>query len=144
MDRNTRCHLSKIKNRIAMLQRIAPKVSRYGQLYRDKKATQYAYKRVYMWTLYVSDENEHMMRKHIFESKRTARTPKEWHAWFTKHLDKIQRETILAGLSRHTDLSKPWAVAQYIGWTADAKHSSRITATRRKRHKAKSQRGAHG
>lgn len=126
-----------------MLQRIAPHVSRYGQLYRDKSATKRAYKRVRMWTLYVSDENEHMMRPHVFQ-KRAAMTAKEWHSWFAIHLDKIQREAILPALSVRTDLSKPWAVMQYIGWTGDAKYASRITAARRTRHKTKSQRGKNG
>lgn len=134
----------KIKTKLLQLQRVAPKHTKFGQLYRETSATKKRYKRVNMWTLYVSDENEHMLRKHVFESKKKHRTPEEWHEWFGTHLDKIQLESILPALSVKTDLSKQWAVSRYIGWTGDAKYASRSTAIHSKRHKAKSSRSTHG
>lgn len=123
----------KIKTKLLQLQRVAPKHTQFGQLYREKSATQRSYKRVNVWTIFVSDDNEHMLRKHVFK-KNHAMTPKEWHAWFSKHLDKIQRETILPALSVKTDLSKQWAVLRFIGWTGNAQYATRHTAARSKRH----------
>lgn len=133
----------KIKTKLKQLQRIAPKHSRHGQLYRNAEATRRAYKRVNMWTLYVSDENEHMLRRHVFAKKR-AMSPTEWHAWFAEHLDKIQREAILPALAVRTDLSKQWAVKQYIGWIGNAQYATRIAAARSARNPTKSQRGKNG
>ena len=133
----------KLRTKLKQLQKIAPKHSRYGQLYRDATATKRAYKLVNMWTLYVSDDNEHMLRRHVFNKKR-AMSPAEWHAWFAEHLDKIQREAILPALSVRTDLSKQWAVKQYLGWIGNAKYASRIATTRSTRNSTKPQRGKNG
>lgn len=133
----------KLKTKLKQLQKIAPKHSRFGQLYKDAAATKRSYKRVNMWTLYVSDENEHMLRKHVFNKQR-AMSPKEWHAWFTEHLDKIQREAILPALAVRTDLSKQWAVKQYLGWTGNAQYATRDTAARSTRNQTKPQRRKNG
>jgi hypothetical protein len=135
--------VAKLANKILLLRRIAPKASRYGQLYRDISQTRVRYKRVWFWTLYVSDENTHMVRKHLFK-KDNAMSPKEWHAWFARNMDKIQRSAVLPGLAIRTDLSKQWAVARYIGWVGDAKHATRHTAARRTRNKTKSSRRTSG
>jgi hypothetical protein len=132
----------KLKQKLESLRRVAPYSTRYGQLYRDKRETQLRYRRVTLWTLFVSDENEHMIRDHAFE-KREAMTAREWHVWFSKHLEKIQRESVLPGIGIRTGL-KAWAVQQVIGWTGDAKHASRNPPLDRKRHKAKRQRRKNG
>lgn len=133
----------KISTKLVQLQRIAPKASRYGQLYRDSVDTTKAYKRVTLYTLFVSDDNEHMLRPHIFK-KQEAMTPAQWYAWFQKHLEKIHREAILPALSVRTDLSKPWAVQSIIGWKGDAKYASRNPKARASRHSSQQSRRQDG
>lgn len=126
----------KLKTKLQQLQRVAPKASRYGQLYRDISETKREFKRVKLWTLFVSDDGEHMLRPHVFQ-KNEAHNAKWWYEWFKKHLEKIHREAILPGLSIRTDLSKQWAVEQILGWTGDVKRSIRNSAARRTRNKPK-------
>lgn len=133
----------KIKTKLQQLQKVAPKSSRYGQLYMATDETRTDFKRVKLWTLFVSDDGEHMLRLHVFE-KKEAHPPKWWHEWFASHLEEIHREAILPGLSIRTDLSKQWAVEQILGWTGDAKYISGNSALRRGRHKAKQTRRKNG
>jgi hypothetical protein len=136
--------VSKIKSKIKQLQRIAPKHSRYGQLYAAKSETQGFYSKVRLWTLFVSDENEHMLRPHVFESKKKRRNAREWHDWFSRHFGEVMRNGVLPGLSRHTDLSKQWSVKRILGWRADAKSKSNNPGLRRRRHKATKARRSNG
>lgn len=133
----------KIKTKLQQLQRVAPKSSRYGQLYRDVAETRREFKRVKLWTLFVSDDGEHMLRPHVFQ-KKEAHDAKWWFDWFKRHLEKIHREAILPGLSIRTDLSKQWAVEQILGWTGDVKHISRNSASRSGRNQAKQKRRKNG
>lgn len=133
----------KLKTKLQQLQRVAPKASRYGQLYRDISDTRRVFKRVKLWTLFVNDDGEHMLRPHVFQ-KNEAHDAKWWFDWFNRHLEKIHREAILPGLSIRTDLSKQWAVEQILGWTGDVKHASRNSKVRRTWNKPKSKRLKNG
>lgn len=133
----------KLKTKIQQLQRVVPKSSRYGQLYSDIAETRQEFKRVKLWTLFVSDDGEHMLRPHVFQ-KKEAHGAKWWFEWFNDHLEKIHRDAILPGLSIRTDLSKQWAVEQILGWTGDVKHKARNSAARRTRNKPKQSRRKNG
>lgn len=130
-----------IRLQIARVRESVPKRTRYGQLYAKLEQTKRSYKRVTLLTLFVSDENHRIFRRHLFESKKLARTPKEWDAWFTKHLAKIHRENVLGGLTKRTGGRDFWAVKRLIGWIGDARSVPRakradISKAPRKRKKA--------
>lgn len=124
----------KLKDKLTRLQKATPKHSKYGQLYAKTEQTKLAYKRVTLYTIFISSENTHLIRPHVFQSKR-HRTPKQWSEWFAANLADIHRNAVLPGLAVRTN--KQWAVERIIGWTADAKSSSRNTKMGRTRNKAK-------
>lgn len=125
----------KLKVKLAQLQRIAPKHTKFGQLYSKREELTGYYKKVDLWTLFVSDDGDHMLRRHVFESKKRRRNAREWHAWFAEHLGDIMRSAVLPGLARHTDLSKQWSVKQIMGWRANAVTKSRNPEIRTRRNK---------
>lgn len=131
----------KLAEKIERLQRAAPKVSKFGQLYAVKADTERKYKRIVLHTLFRSDENTHLLRPHVF-TKKAAMTPQQWHAWLSEHLTDIHKNAVLPGLAVRT--SKSWAVERIIGWTADVKHKSRNPPVDRRRNQAKRKGGARG
>jgi hypothetical protein len=134
----------KLKTKISQLQRIAPKHTKYGQLYARRQELTGYYKKVDLWTLFVSDEGDHMLRRHVFESKKRRRDARGWHQWFSEHLGDIMRSAVLPGLARHTDLSKQWSVKQIMGWRANAVTKSKHPEIRSGRNKATKKRLANG
>jgi hypothetical protein len=141
----------KLREEIQRLRRIAPLADkRTGQLYsrggRGLDPRKAAYKKITLYTLFTSDEGDMMTRGHIFQ-KREPLTPNQWAQWF-KHparddpsmstVDYIMKNDVLGGLSRVTgDLSKQWAVVEYIGWIGDAKYKPDDSAPRRRRNPAR-------
>src|SRR5689334_3301370 len=104
-----------------MLKRAHPHVSEHGQLYREKSETRQSFTRVTLWTLFVSHENTHLLRDHVF-SKGDSKTPAQWADWFANNLGDIHRNAILPGIAVRTN--KQWAVQRIIGWIGDAEHAS--------------------
>lgn len=103
----------KLKERIEHLRRLYPRMSEHGQMYRTKSELKGARRKVTLHTIFVSNENTHMLRPHTFESKK-LRTSKQWAAWFALELTDIHHKAVLPGLALRT--GKQWAVAKIIGW----------------------------
>jgi hypothetical protein len=135
--------MSRIAKKIAQLERRAPKHSRYGQLYRDRKETHQDFARVVLYTLFVSDTGGWLFRPHIFH-KRETKTAREWSEWFSRHLDDIMKDSVLPGITRRTGLEVQWAVYKYIGWVGDVKSKPRNSAVSVRRNQTKKARRAHG
>jgi hypothetical protein len=139
----------KLKEEIERLRRIAPLTDkRTGQLYakavRGTDPRRASYKKITLYTLFVSDEKDMMIRPHIFK-KKEPKTPAGWRAWLADNVDTIMTRDVLGGLARVTgDLSKQWAVVEYIGWIGDAKYKSDDSAARRGRNKARTKGRARG
>jgi hypothetical protein len=93
-----------------------------------------SYKRVTLYTLFVSTENTHLLRNHLFEAKR-ARSGKQWAEWFREHLREVHENGVLPGIALRT--GKTWAVAQIIGWIGNAKHTIDNTKVVKRRNKTK-------
>lgn len=110
---------------IERLKRSVPKRTKYGQLYARVEQTKKRYKRVSLFALFVSDDGHKLFRRHIFESKRDARDPAEWHAWFSKHLEKVHKEGVLPGMLNRTGGRDFWAVKRLVGYVADYRSSPR-------------------
>lgn len=125
----------KLKDRLDLLKRAAPECSIYGQLYKNASDTKGAWYRVTLHCVFVSSENTHAIREHIFETKKDARTAQEWSDWFGRNLEKIHRDGVLPGMSLRT--GKQWAVAKIIGWTADANDKASDPKVSKRRPKAK-------
>ena len=115
--------------------------TRYGQLYAAKSETKWSYSQITLHTLFVSEENSHLIRPHVFKKERPM-TAAEWHAWLAKNLEHIHKTAVLPGLAIRT--SKSWAVQRIIGWTGDVKHKFNAAAMAPKRHPAKRQRRKNG
>lgn len=124
----------KLADKLKLLQRSAPKRTSYGQLYRNPADLKKRYTRVTLWTLFVSHENTHLLRDHVFNKKDPLSTA-QWADWFAENLQDIHRNAILPGIAIRTN--KQWAVQRIIGWIGDAEHSSNPPSVGRKRHKAK-------
>jgi len=117
----------KVKDRIRQLRKLVPKgPSPFGQLYRTDDDLQRSYFRATFWTIFRSDQNTYLVRSHVFYNiaKPVKRTPLEWHAWFSKNLDKIQRETVLTGLNNRT--GRKYFIYKKLGWIG---HASKLTGT---------------
>lgn len=106
-----------------------------GQLYADIADTRRSYKRITLYTLFRSNENTHLIRPHVFDSKEML-TPNQWHNRLALHHSKIIRggegnAGILEGMSNRTG-GKQWAVVRIIGWVGgDASKSHALpTITR--------------
>lgn len=122
----------KLKQELDNIRRIYPRHSRYGQML-PSGSKRKAWKKVTLYTIFVSDENTHLIRPHVFEKSRPL-TPADWHAWFSANLTQIHSTGILPGLNIRT--GKFWSVQRIIGWAADdAQHKTRNPAVGRARHK---------
>lgn len=141
----------KLSVKLDRLKAVAPKVSKFGQLFRDKRDTKKRYKKITLHTLFVSNKNTLLLRDHIFESKKKARTPQEWSEWFSKlvpedddepdgpqipNLQKIHLRDVLGGIALRT--GKQWSVKRIIGWTgSNVKHKVNHSKVAKSRHHAK-------
>ena len=146
----------KLKEKLHLLKRAAPKCDATGMLYRVRADLKGSWSRVTFHTLFVSSENTHLMRAHVFDSS-MARDKAEWAAWFAamvpvaddqpegsqeNRLYHIHRKHVLPGIALRT--GKQWAVAALIGWIPDAKYKPDVAKVSKQRHKAKSSRRARG
>jgi len=125
----------KLKDKLDLLRTATPNCSRFGQLHKDKSETLGAWKRVNFHTLFISSENTHLIRSHVFQSDH-KRTAEEWAAWFGEHLSRIHSQSVLPGLALRT--GKQWSVEQLLGWVPDVKHKSTSAAVGSRRNKAQS------
>lgn len=139
----------KLSTKIERLRKQHPKISALGLMYDGKlPAKNQQWRKIRLYTLFVSNYNTHMIRDHIFESKKKPRNTQEWHAWLAEHLTQIQAGNekksgaILSGLELRT--GKQWSVLQIIGWVPNAKYSSRTAAVSRGRNKKSKKGGARG
>lgn len=139
----------KVRDRITRLQRTAPNVSKFGQLYRLKRDTRSRYRRVTLHTWFVSEENTNLIRPHVFQSD-DARNGAEWSRWFgqlvnetngrqdeprtIQRLTYIHKTAVLPGIALRT--GKAWAVKRIIGWIGHAKYRARNSRVARRRNKA--------
>lgn len=111
-----------------------------GQIYKGIRPAK-SFKRVTLYTLFVSDEGTHLLRPHIFESQR-SRNAEAWARWFAGHLRDIHIKAVLPGIGIRT--SKSWAVKQILGWSANVKHAANNSRVAKRRHKTKSSRKQNG
>jgi len=132
----------KLKSKIAQIQRRAPKVSEYGQLYNSEKATQRTYSKVTLYCIFRSNANTLTLREHVFEKKYRSITAEEWSAFFARDLEKIHRGAIIPGLNIRT--GKEWGVDRIIGWIGDVKHKPINPDTDSPRAKANHKRKSRG
>lgn len=120
----------KVREKLEQIRRLAPKgPSEFGQIYAARDELNRAYERVTFWTIFKSDENTHLIRPHVFVAKR-ARTPVEWHAWFSRNLDEIQRGPVLTGLNNRT--GKQYFIFKKLGWIGHARKFANTSAVGRK------------
>jgi hypothetical protein len=131
----------KLRERLELLRRLAPKRSRYGQLYRDRVETEGKPKRITMYTLLESDEGTHMVHEAVF-NKQEGKTAKEWAAWFSRNFYNCYRNGVLPGVALRTE--KTWRVKRVLGWRGHDKHRVAHPKVPRGRHQTKRQRSAHG
>lgn len=124
----------KLKEQLNNIKRVYPRRNRYGQLTPDRTGKK-EWKRVTLFTLFVSTDNTHMIRPHAFK-KHVAMTAREWANWFSNNLREVYVNGILPGIGIRT--GKQWVVQRVIGWAAqDAESIIRDSAVAGRRHKAK-------
>lgn len=121
----------KVSEKLDNLRRITPLgPSEFGQLYSAAADLTRSYKRISVWTIFRSDKNTHLIRPHVFESKKKARTPLEWNAWLARNLDEIQRKDVLGGLKRRT--GRTYFIYKRLGWVGHAGKFANTSAVGRK------------
>jgi hypothetical protein len=107
-----------IRDRIENVRRLHAKgPNASGQLYNKISETRGAYSRVTLYTLFQSDDDTHLVRDHLFESKKRARTSAEWSVWFGANLATIHASGVLPGMALRT--GKAWSVLKILGWAGD-------------------------
>ena len=132
----------KLKDKLDRIRAALPKgPTRHGQLYAVATDTKRRYKQVTLYTLFISEENTHLLRPHIFK-KEDAMTPAQWHDWFSDKLEEIHKTAVLPGIAIRTN--KSWAVERILGWSGNAKHESDTPATRSKGNQTKRPRRKNG
>lgn len=128
-------------DKLANIRRAHPNISPQGQLYKARTETKQRYSRVTLWTLFVSNENTHLLRNHVFDKSRPF-TPQEWSDWFADNLSDIHKNAVLPGIAVRTN--KQWTVERILGWVGDAEHTSADSVSHRTRHKTKGKRRKNG
>lgn len=129
----------KLKEQLDNIRRIYPRRNRYGQLTPDRSGKT-AWSQTTLFTLFVSDENTHLIRPHLFK-KRKPMTALQWADWFSHNLREVYVNGILPGIGIRT--GKQWVVQRVIGWAAKnaesitrnsglAKRRNKTAKTRRK------------
>lgn len=130
----------KLKDKLQQIRRSCPYRSAHGQLYASESELSGKWNKATLYVLYESSENTHLIRPHVFESTKYARTAEEWNEWFRENLDAIQRRDIIPGINLRT--GKIWRVQHVIGWQR-ALHKSRNSKLPRS-NKTKQKRKPHG
>ena len=129
----------KVGDRLKQIRKLAPKgPSEFGQIYSAKTDLTRAYSRITFWTIFKSDEHTHLVRPHVFVSKKAPRTPAQWHAWLAANLDDIQRNSVLPGLNDRT--GKRYFIFKKLGWIGHAGKFAHSPAVGRKWTPAKQKR----
>lgn len=129
-----------IGDRIDSIRRLYPRgPNRYGQLYRTQVNARRMFRKVTLYTLFVSEDSSYLIRDHLFESKKQKRSPQQWSEWFGRNLTEIHQKGVLPGMSLRTG-GKAWSVLKIIGWVGDARTSSTIPKRRRTRVKRRTPR----
>lgn len=120
----------KVREKLEQIRRLAPKgPNEFGQIYAAKEDLNRAYDRITFWTIFKSDENTHLVRPHVFVSKR-PRSPAEWYDWLARNLDDIQRTDVLNGLNNRT--GKQYFIFRKLGWIGHARKFANTAAVGRK------------
>lgn len=150
--------MAKLSRKLERLKRIAPKgPTSFGQFYAVIADTRKSYKKITLYTMFRSDENDVMIRDHIFDRKRSeAKTPQEWSQWFAKNvplddlnptrdlmprLTVIQKRAILPGLRTKTGILS-WRVERILGWIGSGTgRKKRKRVVRKSRHTKVGRRG---
>lgn len=109
----------KLRDHLALLKKIAPKHTKHGQLYSNKKQTRGRITHVVLYTIFVSENGNFLLRPHVFSKKRPL-SGAEWAAWFKSNLHAIQKSTILPAIERRTGGQEFWSVWRIVGWVAGA------------------------
>lgn len=110
----------KIRDQLAQLKKIAPNHTRFGELYRYKKDTKGATTHVVLYTLFVSDAGNWLLRPHVFK-KKDPRTAEQWAAFFKSELHEVQKRYILPAINTRTGGQEFWSVYRIVGWMRGAK-----------------------
>lgn len=121
----------KLRAKLEAIRTLSPNRSAFGQLYKEKSETQGRWRKVTLWTLFESSEDTHLLRPHVFESKREPRDARAWDEWFRRNLTEIQSKVIVPGINQRTD--KIWRVQRILGWQANVVSESRIARLSRRR-----------
>lgn len=124
----------KLIAKLKHLRALAPRRSRYGQMYKSPAETKGAWKRVTLWTLFESTEGTHLLRPHVFK-KDTPMDARAWAAWFSTNLKAIQQNAVVPGINLRTN--KIWRVRFILGWQSNVVSESRVAKVSRKRHQTK-------
>jgi hypothetical protein len=127
----------KLRDKLDRIRKLYPKgPTPQGQIY-SGKLTRGSFRKVTLYTLFKSDENTHLLRPHIFESGKRARSAAQWSDFFSTNLKDIHINAVLPGIGIRTD--KSWTVARILGWSAgDAQRWVDHPRMAGKRHKTKS------
>lgn len=118
-----------IREKLELIQRATPNRSAYGQLYKNKSELVGSWGRVTLWCVFVSSDDTHLVRNHLFDTLPKHRDAEQWHQWFTLHLSKIHRDSVLRGLRIRT--GRDWSVHRILGWVADQSSGARKRASRK-------------
>jgi hypothetical protein len=131
----------KLKEQLDNIRRVYPRRNRYGQLTPDRSGSK-AWKRVTLFTLFVSGENTHLIRPHAFTKNRPMNAW-QWAHWFSTNLREVYENGILPGIGIRT--GKQWVVQRVIGWAAkDVESIIRNPKVAHRRNKAKKARRKNG
>src|SRR5262245_19074027 len=91
----------KLSDKLDRIRKASPNRSAFGQLYKTEGETRKRFKRVTLYTLFLSDEATHLMRNHVFDSNE-SRTAEQWSDWFGENLRRIHESGVLPGLALRT------------------------------------------
>lgn len=122
--------MSGISESLARIKRVVPYRSRYGQLYKRAEEKSKKFRKVILYSIFVSHKNDYLLRPHEFASNH-FRGAKQWHDFFERNLTDIYNNAILPGIALRT--GKHWSVYRIIGWSGNVSAPSSNAATARKR-----------
>jgi hypothetical protein len=124
---------------ISAMRKIVPKgPDSNGQLFASAEDKARAYDRITLWTVFRSDEGAHLVRPHVFISKKKPRSVEQWKFWLDNNIDEIQRTDVLKGIRDRT--SQQFFIYKRLGWIGHARKFSGTAAVGKKWRPSKSSR----
>lgn len=128
-----------IKQQLARIKKAVPNRNlKTGQMYKSANSQRGKFKTITMYGLFASDEGTFLIRPHVFNTKKDARTAAEWESYLAEHYGTILRENILPGMESRT--GKQWRLYRIIGWVRNDNTRLADTEARVPRNKKKRQR----